>query len=358
MEQAFVLRAESAAWRLRAELYDVIAVDSMRTEAGPHPAIAFSGHLLRDAESALSTLVRRFGALGYTPLIRREGEQDVVVAIEGVAQPSRSRPWINLGLLLATLITTTLAGALLVGANPLRDPRELAGGMMFAGTLLLILGAHELGHYFMGRWHGVQVSLPYFIPVPIGLGTFGAFIRLKSPVHDRRVLFDVGLAGPLVGFVVALPLMILGIMLSDVVRVSRLGLGPGNSLLLEFLIDLLKPHATGYGISWHPIAIAAYFGILVTGFNLLPAGQLDGGHISYAMLGPAARPLAVVTFLALLVMGALLWSGWFIWAVLVLLLGLRHATPLNDVTPLDFPRKIIGVGALLLFLLTFVPKPF
>lgn len=358
MEQVAVIGYDSPASRLRAELYDVIAVDEVRSESGPKPAYTFTGRLLRDAESALATLVKRFGALGYTPLIRREGGQDVVVAIEGVFGPSRSRPLINVGLLLATVLTTTVAGAFLVGANPLRNPREILDGIWFALALLLILGTHELGHYFMGRWHGVQVTLPYFIPVPIGLGTFGAFIKMKSPIHNRRALFDVGLAGPIFGFVVALPLLIVGIMLSDVVRVYRGDLGPGSSLLVEFLVDLLQPHGAGYALSWHPVAIAAYFGILITGFNLLPAGQLDGGHISYATLGPAARPLALVTFVAMLVMGALFWSGWFVWAFLVLLLGLRHAAPLDDVTPLDLPRKLVGMGALVLFLMTFVPKPF
>lgn len=359
MEQAFPLRQDNnVALLLQAELYDVMAVSELRVEKGQQPAIAFTGQLLRAPEAALETLVKRFRTHGYTPLIRREQGQDVVVAIEGVFGPTRSRPWINVVLLLATVLTTTLAGALLAGANPLRDPLSILSGVSFAFTLLLILGMHELGHYFMGRWHGVAVTLPYFIPVPLGLGTFGAFIRMKSPIQDRRALFDVGFAGPLVGFVVALPLLILGILLSPVVRVGSGSLGLGSSLLIEFLTNLLKPHGPGYALMLHPVAIAAYFGILITGFNLLPAGQLDGGHISYAIFGPAARPLAIVSVVALLLMGVTLWSGWLIWAFLIVLLGLRHPAPLNDVTPLDPARKLIALGAVVLFVLTFVPNPF
>jgi len=357
MEQALVLSQDNPALRLQAELYDVIAVSEVRSQGGSQQAITFTGRLLRDAESALSTLTGRFGAYGYTPLIRRQGQQDVVVAVEGVIAPSRSRPWINAALLLATIVTTTLAGAMLVGVNPLRNPAGILEGLPFAITLMLILGTHELGHYFMGRWHGVQVTLPYFIPVPVGLGTFGAFIQMKSPIRNRRALFDVGFAGPIAGFVVALPMLIVGLLLSDVVRVYRPGMALGNSLLIEALMNLLKPHGDGYMILLHPVAIAAYFGILLTGFNLLPAGQLDGGHIAYALFGPLARPLAVVTLVAMVVMGALFWSGWYIWAALVFFTGLRHAAPLNDVTPLDPARRLVGLGALLLLVLTFVPAP-
>jgi membrane-associated protease RseP (regulator of RpoE activity) len=358
MEQVLLLGQDNPTVRLQAELYDILAVSEVRSQGGPRSAITFSGRLLRDAESALATLMSRFHAHGYTPLIRRNGKQDVVVAVKGVFAPGRSRPWINLLLLVATIFTTTLAGALLQGVNLLRNPLDLVAGLPFALTLLLILGTHELGHYFMGRWHGVQVSLPYFIPVPLGLGTFGAFIQMKSPVRNRQALFDVGFAGPIAGFVVALPLLVFGLLLSDVVPASRTGMDLGSSLVVGFLSDLLRPHGPGSAVALHPVAVAAYFGILITGFNLLPAGQLDGGHVAYAVLGSAARPVAVLTLIAMVIMGAMLWSGWYIWALLVLFTGLRHAAPLNDVTPLDMPRRLIGLGAILLFVLTFIPKPF
>lgn len=358
MEYALSPAQDNPAARLQAELIDVFAVSDIQAHEGPHSNIAFTGRLLRDAESVLSTLLSRFGRLGYTPLIRRIGQSDVVVAVEGVVTPGRQRAWINLLLLAATIVTTTLGGALLVGVNPLRNPAGLLEGIPFAFTLLLILGMHELGHYFMGKWHGVQVSLPYFIPVPLGLGTFGAFIQMRSPIRNRQALFDVGFAGPIVGFAAAVPLFIAGLMLSDVVRVHGSTMELGKSLLMEVLIDLLKPHGAGYRVLLHPVAVAAYFGILLTGFNLLPAGQLDGGHIAYAVLGPAARPLAWLTMAAMIFLGILFWWGWFIWAGLIFIMGLRHAAPLNDVTPLDPARRLIGLGALLIFAVTFVPAPF
>lgn len=358
MERVLFLHPDHPVARLRAELSDVLFVSEIQAEEGPQPTIAFTGRLLRDAESALSTLLHRFGPLGYTPLIRRRGQQDVVVAVEGVIAPSRSRPLVNLLLLLATIATTTFAGSMLAGADLLRHPLAIVRGLPYALTLLLILGTHELGHYLMGRWHGTQVTLPYFIPVPFGLGTFGAFIQMRSPIRNRRALFDVGFAGPIAGFAVALPLFIVGLLLSSVVPAYQSGIILGKSLLMKFLLDLIQPHGPGYVVALHPIAIAAYFGFLVTGFNLLPAGQLDGGHIAYAMLGPAARPLAILTFLVMILLGALFWMGWFFWAALIFVMGLRHPMPLNDVTPLDPARQLIGLGALLLFILTFVPAPF
>lgn len=334
-----------------------MAVEEVQAQPGPQTTFVFKGRLLRDRETALDTLLSRFHPYGYTPLIRRQRGQDVVAAVEGIVAPGRPRLWINVVLLLATIFTTTLAGAMLVGANPLRNPLSLAQGLPFAFTLLLILGVHELGHYFMGRWHGVQVTLPYFIPIPLGLGTFGAFIQIRSPLRNRRTLFDIGFAGPLAGLVVALPLFVLGLLLSPVV--PGWAANPlGKSLLIEVLVELLRPHAAGYAVSLHPVAVAAYVGILITGFNLLPAGQLDGGHVAYAAFGPAARALSLATLAALLLLGAFVWRGWLIWALLVLLMGMRYASPLDDVTPLDPARKLIGLGAVLLFALTFVPQPF
>lgn len=353
---AVTLETNIAAAQLQAQLADVMAVSQMRMEAGAEPTYVFLGRLLRDPEAALSVLLDRFHTLGYTPLIRRQGQWDVVVALQGVIGASKSRAWINLALFVATVVTTTLAGALLVGANPLRNPLSLLSGLPFAVTLLTILGVHEFGHYFMARWHGMQVTLPYFIPVPPPfIGTLGAMVIMKSPTRNRRALFDVGLGGPIAGFVVALPLLFIGLALSEVERGAAT---LGKPLIVQVLIDLIHPHDPGYAVALHPVALAAYFGILITGLNLIPAGQFDGGHIAYAALGSAARPLAIVALMTMVLMGVFLWQGWLIWALLAFFSGLRHPTPLNDITELDPARRVIALGALLLFLITFVPNPF
>ncbi|MFZ2360752.1 MAG: site-2 protease family protein [Anaerolineae bacterium] len=362
MDQALILApndvAASARFELLTDVRDVFAVDRLTTQNGKQPALLFYGRLLTDADTALDLLEPRFAARGFTPMLQRSGEDQLLIAVPGVAGQGRTRLWLHLLLVLATIGTTTLAGAMLAGVNLARDPAGILIGIPFSLTLMTILTAHELGHYFMGKWHRVQVSLPYFIPVPFSLGTFGAFIQMRSPIRNRRELFDVGFAGPMVGFVVALALLIFGLALSDALRAFRT-FGPplGDSLLTSLLTNLLRPQETATILSRNPIALAAYFGILLTGINLLPAGQLDGGHIAYALFGRSARPLAVATVVVLFVLGVLYWQGWFLWAGLIFLTGLRHATPLNDVTPIDRDRWLIAVGVLVIFVLTFIPQP-
>lgn len=351
--------------RLRLEVQNWLHIADIRTSLHGE-AVLFIGKLADNAEAAYNELRDRFRNLGYTALLRRDGDTDIVVAQRGVNGLSRSNPWINLVLFLATVLTTLFAGAGLAGVNwgQLFRAGEIAGmlgglaaGAPFALTLLFILGVHEMGHYVAARLHGAQVTLPYFIPVPFGLGTFGAFIQMKSPIENRKVLFDVGLAGPLAGFVVALPLMALGLLLSNVVTTS--GVSPlGSSILLTWLMDWLVPHTAGQAVALHPIAIAAWFGLLVTAINLLPMGQLDGGHIAYALLGKYAQPLAWAVCGTLLFLGVTVWSGWLTWAILAFFFGLNHNGPLNDITPLDGKRKVLGLLTLVLFALIFTVKPF
>lgn len=341
---------------LQAELYDVLAVDKAQIEDGREPVFVFKGRLLRDAETALTALLSRFQGLGYTPMLRRQKSEDWVIALPWVAGPAKSRLWVHATLFLVTMLTTTLAGALLAGADLLRAPWSVVRGIPFAATLLAILGIHEMGHYLMARWHGMNVTLPYFIPVPPPfLGTLGAVVVMKSPTRNRATLFDVGFGGPIAGFVVAVPLLIVGLLLSEVQRGTATW---GKPLLIQFLLALIHPHDPGFAVKLHPIAVAAYFGILITGLNLIPAGQFDGGHIAYAALGRAARPLALVALVIMVLMGLLVWQGWLIWAVLAFFTGLRHPSPLNDITPLDAGRKVIALGALLILAITVVPVPF
>lgn len=354
---------------LRAEVEGLMRLGDIKaSERGE--SVVFIGRLLTGAEETYHILRERFRRLGYTAFLRNDNGEDVIVAQRGVSVFSPSNPLINVLLLAATVVTTMFAGATFAQVDVWRALQlaysagqwngllqALLAGAPFALTLLLILGVHEMGHYIAARLHNVHVTLPYFIPVPFGLGTFGAFIQLKSPVENKKALFDVGLAGPVAGFVVAVPLMVLGLLASTVVP-SAGGQTLGSSILVSWLIDLIQPHAVGQAVSLHPVAIAAWFGMLITGFNLLPMGQLDGGHIAYAVLGRAARPLAFVTFGALILMGFTVWSGWTTWAFLALITGLAHAQPLNDITPLDPVRKVIGALTLLWFLLIITPKPF
>lgn len=356
--------------RLRAEVEGLFHISDIRaSERGD--AVMFTGRLVQPAEPVYHALRERFRGLGYIPVLRRDGSTDIVVAQRGEARAGRFNPLINILLLAATIFTTLLAGANFAGVNAFAALRAvlatgnwagllpaLTAGLPFAGTLLFILGVHEMGHYIAARIHGAHVTLPYFIPMPFSLlGTFGAFIQLKSPVESRKSLFDVGVAGPLAGFVVAVPLMVLGLLNSEVVRRTAEGT-LGSSILLRWLVDVVVPHGPNQAIALSPMAIAAWFGLLVTAINLLPVGQLDGGHIAYAVLGKAARPVAWVTFAVMVVMGLTLWSGWLTFALFAMITGLRHPEPLNDITPLDGGRRLLGALTLVLFFLLITPRPF
>jgi len=340
--------------RLQLLLEDVFVTEFVRHEGN---VIMLFGHLRQDAEDVFPLIRHRCEREGYTPMLRRLQGRDVVILAPGVVQPKPVNPTLNVLLFLATLGTTVWAGSFLshppTSAWEWLSPVRLLSGLPFAIALLSILGIHELGHYFMARHHGVDVTPPYFIPVPFGLGTFGAFIQLRSPVEDRKALFDVGLAGPVAGFIVALPFLTLGLTLpaSNVsgIQLSHL------PLLMRWAAALLRP-GTVTGI--HPIAFAAYIGLWVTAMHLLPIGQLDGGHVAYGMFGARFRYVAWAMFVSMIFLGLTLWEGWFFWAAFVGLVGVNHPPPLNDITPLDRKRQVVFVLAVLLFIITFVPRPF
>ncbi len=266
---------------------------------------------------------------------------------------------INIFLFLTTILTTLLAGTLLRGGNPLRDLSALRLGMPFSFTLMSILLVHEMAHYFTSRRHRVRTSLPYFIPAPTLLGTFGAVIKMKSPMPNRQALLEVGISGPLAGFVLSLVAIIIGLNLSQVISQAPPGAWRlGSSLLFSLLTYLVRgPLPEGYNLILHPMAFAGWIGLLITAINLIPAGQLDGGHITYALFGQRHFFLARLMFFIMLGL-SLLWPGWIIWAALIFAFGLRHPPPLDDITPLDRKRKVLALIALLIFILTFVPIPF
>lgn len=277
-------------------------------------------------------------------------------------EPPPPRILLHVVLFLATVATTITAGALYQGVNPVINPLDLYKGIPFSFTLLLILGAHEMGHYLVSRRHNLSVTLPYFIPAPPfpTIGTFGAFIRILSPIKDKRALLDVGCAGPLTGVVVAIPVILVGLNLSTVKVIPGGGEGLilGEPLLFQFLSFLVfGPLSPDHHIIVHSVAFAGWIGLLVTALNLIPVGQSDGGHVAYALF-PNHHRLISLACLALLVAGGLfLWPGWMLWALLLFLLGRRHPPPVYDWVPLDRRRKILGIITILVFLLSFTPVP-
>lgn len=278
--------------------------------------------------------------------------------------PPTPRELLRHGALLAvTLLTTTMAGAWSEGWTTGDGVAGLRVGLPFSLTLLAILGCHESGHYLQCRRHGVSATLPWFLPAPpmiFPLGTFGAFIRIRSRFPDRRALFDIGAAGPWAGFVVALGALVVGLRLS---RVAPMPLAPGvielgDSLLTAGLTRLLLD-ADPTSVVLHPVAFAGWIGMLITCLNLLPAGQLDGGHVLYAAVRRRLRLVPVALVVALAWLGSRGWPGWIVWAgIIVFMLRLGHPPTIDDDQPLGPGRTLGAVATLLLFVVTFVPEPF
>jgi membrane-associated protease RseP (regulator of RpoE activity) len=272
----------------------------------------------------------------------------------------RLKPYLPLVLFLVTVFTTLTAGALQQGANLLDEPGDIWKGIPFAFTLLLILGAHEFGHYFVSRHHHVEATFPYFIPAPTFIGTFGAVIRMKSPIMDRRTLLDIGVAGPLAGVVVAIPALFIGLSLSEIVpSVPEGGISLGTSLLFSLVVRIVNGAMPAeVNLVLHPVAFAGWIGLLVTSLNLLPVGQLDGGHVAYAVFGRKQHAVAKALLIVLFFLGVFGWTGWLIWGAILLVMGINHPPVVYDWIPLDFRRKVVGWMALVLFLMTFTPIPF
>jgi membrane-associated protease RseP (regulator of RpoE activity) len=300
------------------------------------------------------------------PLSPDESEDDEWTEAE---QPRFSAVVLPLLLFLLTVFTVLWAGAYQTNTNPLvgpwtflvDDPGALWSGIPFAATLLGILVTHELGHYVLSRLHGVPTSLPLFVPgLPHFVGTFGAIIRMRAPMTDRRALFDIGVAGPIAGFVIAVIALVIGLRLSTVVPIQgSYGLHLGEPLLLQFaswvVIGPISPTAD---VILHPVGFAAWFGLFITSLNLLPIGQLDGGHVAYALWGDRQRSVAVALVPILMLFGWLGWKGWFLWVGLVGLMGLGHPPVQNPDRELGGARVLVGWIALLIFVLTFSWEPF
>ncbi|MBI4470079.1 MAG: site-2 protease family protein [Acidobacteria bacterium] len=246
----------------------------------------------------------------------------------------------------------------------LQEPAMLSSGMSYACTLLAILLAHELGHYIACRYYGVRATLPYFIPAPTLVGTFGAFIRIKDMIRTRRALFDIGIAGPLAGFVIALPASFIGMLVAQPAPPPPIG--ASVTVFQDPLLFILLQEFWGFPkmVYWNPVYFAAWVGLLATSLNLLPVGQLDGGHVVYALIGKRGHRwaawgiFALMTALAIVAYQRYQWAGWFVYVILLgLLLGLKHPPLADEQTPIGRSRIVIGIIGLIVFILTFMPFP-
>jgi len=353
-----------------------------------------------DSEQIFNQIKDHLDPLSILPILRWEGERQELTLVSVLQRPSQGKSWINILLFVLTSISVLFAGAIFTSVtDPFAGPinlrvilKFLVQGWPFAVSFLAILAAHEFGHYFMGRFHKVKVSLPYFIPFPLSqIGTMGAFINMKEPPRNKKHMLDIAMAGPLAGLIIAIPVLIIGLSLSKIETIPAIipeGFGfqiEGNSILYlltkYFMFGKLLPQPVSFGntaplLYWikyfftgmpaplggmdvmiHPVAWAAWAGLLVTSLNLIPAGQLDGGHIFHVLFGPKGSRIALPIIIFVLAALGFAWNGWWLWVILILFFGRRYAEPLDQITPLDSKRKWLAVFTLIIFILIFMPVP-
>ncbi len=322
--------------------------------------IIITGRFRYPQEEHIRKLDDQLRNLGYIARFEKLDGDIFNIYIAPIPERKPDKLWIHALLFVLTIITTLMAGAFQMGVNPLEGFNILAG-VPFSLSIMLILLSHEMGHYVMARIHRVDATLPYFIPFPnMLIGTMGAVIRIKSPIPNRKALLEIGAMGPWAGFVVALPITLIGLKLSSITPSESLegGIMLGESIMFKLLSWIaLGDVPDGYDVQLHPMAFAGWLGLFITSLNLLPIGQLDGGHVVYAVLGRKQRTISVVFWFLLIVFGMLSWSGWLVWALLTLILGIKHPGTLNDFYPLDRKDKLFAYSTMVLFVLTFVPSP-
>ncbi|MFZ6026919.1 MAG: site-2 protease family protein [Chloroflexota bacterium] len=385
----------------------VLRIDDVTSgDAKSDFVVRYRGRLYsQDSEAAYDELAAALHPLGITPIFRledekRAGGRHVICLRDGVAQIKPSNPRINVILLIVTTLSVILAGAIYAYDGPVSGDlwtdlraslQNIGPGISFAASMMAILLAHEFGHYLAGRYHKANVTLPYFIPFPLSpFGTLGAFIQMKDIPRNRRHLLDIAIAGPLAGVLVAIPVLLIGLSLSPVdalpgfVSQEQTSLSlEGNSILYLALkwvakgqllpapvvydipvpLYWLRYMFTGYplplggkDVLLHPIAWAGWAGLLVTSLNLIPAGQLDGGHLLYVLMGKRAAKAVPFVLSAVFLLG-FFWNGWWLWAILIFLFGRVYAEPLDLITPLDGRRKVLALIGLIVFVLVFIPVP-
>jgi len=355
---------------IETRMKDVFHIRSFRSQDG---AFVVEGTPTVSSEQVFDLLVERFSETSMTPLFQENdaGEPVVVILLEKTEMETESRRSfkINLGLFILTLITTTWAGAAHQGVDLWQNPSQWAVGLPYGLGLMAILGVHELGHYLAAKKHRMAVTLPYFIPLPFALGTFGAYIQMLSTPQNRKALFDVGVAGPLAGLAIAVPALLIGLQYSTPILAAsgvevgmmRGGVNIGSSLLLAILTKLsLGGSVTeAHQLILHPLAFAGWLGLLLTALNLLPIGQLDGGHIAHALFGRRrSDTIGTVALFGMFLLGVFVWQGLLTWAIIVYFIaGTKSAPPLDDVTALGKQRVAIGAFAFVILFLILTPVP-
>jgi membrane-associated protease RseP (regulator of RpoE activity) len=353
----------------------------------------YRGQLLdEDSASLYDRLADSLTPYNIIPLFKIENGRQVIYLVQKPPEPKKDNVSTNIILFVLTVLSVMLAGAQPEGTMPdnlagqlLMMAKSILTGWPFALSLLGILVSHELGHYFMSRYHKTPATLPYFIPFPFSpLGTMGAAIIMRGVPKNKRILFDIGVAGPIAGLVVAIPVLFYGLSLSTLGTIDPNpgGFLEGNSLIYLFakyvtfgqlLPAPVEPQGILYWLQYffsgrpvpfggldvfiHPVAFAGWAGILVTALNLIPLGTLDGGHVVYALFGDKAKKAFPFVVAIMAVLG-IFWSGWWLWAALLFWLGRVHAEPLDQITTLDPNRKLVAVAMIIIFVLTFMPVPF
>ncbi len=268
---------------------------------------------------------------------------------------------IPLVLFFSTVLTTLFAGALQQGINLFKEPLRLWEGYPFSISIITILLGHEMGHYFASKAHRTKATLPYFIPAPSIIGTFGAFIKMKSPILTRKALVDIGATGPLVGFILSLIACLIGLKMSKLVAITGEEdlFTLGDSILFSLLVKFtLGEIPQGQDVLLHSVAFAGWIGLFVTSMNLIPVGQLDGGHIAYALFGRRHFYISRAFLVIVAILGAFYWYGWLVWVLLLLFLGVDHPPILVWENQLPLSRRILGTLSFIIFILTFTPAPF
>jgi hypothetical protein len=378
---------------------EILAIEEIKLGGSQDPfLVQYRGQLTQSSESAYDLISQSLIPLQVTPLFRSDQGRDLVIIRPGIIQATPSRKGINVLLFVITFISILFAGIITSYTGPLTTnlkviwfhlKSNLGPAFAFAVSMFSILSAHEFGHYFAARYHKTRVTLPYFIPLPISpIGTMGAFIRMLEPPKNKKVLLDIGLAGPLAGLVIALPVLVLGLSISTVEALpSDLSQGiwfEGNSILylgLKYLVhgSMLPEPASFQGLPralyWlrffftgfplptggrdvllHPVAWAGWSGLFITSLNLIPAGQLDGGHLINSLAGNKGKWIRPAVLICLTVLG-FMWSGWWLWALIIFFLGNFRAEALDEITEINPIRKNLARFGLLIFLLIFMPVP-